>query len=88
MVERDRALTDSVHHYGAKIIAQLNHFGVIGESHAMDDCRVLWSASSIKSPVFGEMSKAMERSDMLAVIEGWAISAEYSQRGGFVNRTH
>lgn len=83
MVERDRALTDVVHSFGSHIFAQLNHFGVMGETHAMDDYRVLWSASNIKSPVFGEMAKAMERSDMDEVIDGWVLSADYSKRAGF-----
>lgn len=83
MVERDRALTEAVHKHGAVIFAQLNHFGVMGETHAMDDYRVLWSASNIKSPVFGEMAKAMERSDMDEVTEGWALSAQYTQEAGF-----
>lgn len=83
MVERDRALTDVVHGFGSHIFAQLNHFGVMGETHAMDDYRVLWSASNIKSPVFGEMAKAMERSDMDEVLDGWVVSADYSKQAGF-----
>ena len=83
MVERDRSLTEAVHRHGAKIFAQLNHFGVMGETHAMDDYRVLWSSSNIKSPVFGEMAKAMERSDMDEVVEGWCLSAEYTKEAGF-----
>ena len=83
MVERDRALTRAVHDQGARIFAQLNHFGVMGETHAMDDYRVLWSSSNIKSPVFGEMAKAMERQDMDEVVEGWARSAEYAKAAGF-----
>jgi 2,4-dienoyl-CoA reductase-like NADH-dependent reductase (Old Yellow Enzyme family) len=83
MVERDAALTQSVHDFGSHIFAQLNHFGVMGEAEAMDDYRVLWSASNIKSPPFGEMAKAMERSDMDEVRDGWALSAEYARDAGF-----
>lgn len=83
MIERDTALTQAVHGFGAHIFAQLNHFGVMGETHAMDDYRVLWSSSNIKSPVFGEMAKAMERSDMDEVVEGWVRSAEYARLAGF-----
>lgn len=83
MIERDKALTDTVHSFGSHIFAQLNHFGVMGETHAMDDYRVLWSSSNIKSPVFGEMAKAMERSDMDEIVEGWVRSAEYSKLAGF-----
>lgn len=83
MIERDTALTEAVHGFGAHIFAQLNHFGVMGETHAMDDYRVLWSSSNIKSPVFGEMAKAMERSDMDEVVEGWVRSVEYARLAGF-----
>lgn len=83
MVERDRSLTDAVHRNGGKIFAQLNHFGVMGETHSMDDYRVLWSPSNIKSPIFGEMAKSMERSDMDEVRDGWCLSADYSKQGGF-----
>jgi mycofactocin system FadH/OYE family oxidoreductase 2 len=83
MVERDAALTQAVHDFGSHIFAQLNHFGVMGEAEAMDDYRVLWSASNIKSPPFGEMAKAMERSDMDEVRDGWALSAEYAREAGF-----
>lgn len=83
MVERDRSLTEAVHRHDAKIFAQLNHFGVMGETHAMDDYRILWSSSNIKSPVFGEMAKAMERSDMDEVRDGWCLSADYTQQAGF-----
>src|SRR5690606_23790330 len=51
MIERDKALTDTVHRFGSHIIAQLNHAGAMGETHAMDDYRVLWSSSNIKSRV-------------------------------------
>jgi mycofactocin system FadH/OYE family oxidoreductase 2 len=83
MIERDAAVTKSVHDFGAYIFAQLNHFGVMGESEAMDDYRTLWSASNIKSPPFGEMAKEMERQDMDEVRDGWALSAEYARDAGF-----
>ncbi|MCC7411049.1 MAG: NAD(P)-binding protein [Gammaproteobacteria bacterium] len=83
MVERDAALTQIVHDFGAHIFAQLNHFGVMGEAEAMDDYRILWSASNIKSPPFGEMAKAMERQDMDEARDGWALSAEFARDANF-----
>lgn len=83
IVERERALTGAVHEHGAKIIAQQNHFGVNGSSSAMDDYRVLWSASNVKSPAFGETPKPMEPEDMEQVAEHWALCCAYSREAGF-----
>ncbi|MES1943942.1 NADH:flavin oxidoreductase [Salinisphaera sp. PC39] len=83
IIERERALTDAVHEHGAKIIAQQNHFGVNGSSSAMDDYRVLWSASNVKSPAFGETPKPMEPEDLESVAEHWALCCAYSREGGF-----
>lgn len=83
MVERDRAMTDAVHRHGSNIIAQLNHFGVNGSTTSMDDYRVLWSASNVKSPALCEMAKAMEPEDMEELREGWARSADFAQKANF-----
>lgn len=83
MVERDRAMTDAVHRHGAHIIAQLNHFGVNGSTTSMDDYRVLWSASNVKSPALCEMAKAVEPEDMAELKEGWVRSALFAKEAGF-----
>ena len=83
MVERDRAMTEAVHRHGAHIIAQLNHFGVNGSTTSMDDYRVLWSASNVKSPALCEMAKAVEPEDMAELREGWVRSAEFAREAGF-----
>ena len=83
MVERDRAMTDAVHSHGAHIIAQLNHFGVNGSTTSMDDYRVLWSASNVKSPALCEMAKAVEPEDMAELREGWVRSADFAKKAGF-----
>jgi 2,4-dienoyl-CoA reductase-like NADH-dependent reductase (Old Yellow Enzyme family) len=83
MIERDRAMTDAVHKHGSAIIAQLNHFGVNGSTTSMDDYRVLWSASNVKSPALCEMAKAMEPEDMAELVEGWVRSADFAQQAGF-----
>lgn len=83
MIERDRAMTEAVHKHGSSIIAQLNHFGVNGSTTSMDDYRVLWSASNVKSPALCEMAKAMEPEDMEELREGWARSADFAQKANF-----
>lgn len=83
MVEPDAAMTQAVHDHGARIFAQLNHFGVNGTTSSMDDYRVLWSSSTMKSPAFSETPKPMDKSDMAEVREGWALSAEYAKAADF-----
>ncbi len=83
IIERERAVTDVVHEHGAKIIAQQNHFGFNGSSSAMDDYRVLWSSSNVKSPAFGETPKPMEAEDLAEVAQYWALCCAYSREAGF-----
>lgn len=83
MIEPDAAMTRAVHDHGARIFAQLNHFGVNGTTSSMDDYRVLWSSSNMKSPAFSETPKPMEKADMLEVREGWAMSADYAKAANF-----
>jgi len=83
IIERERKLTQTVHKYGARIIAQQNHFGINGSSSASDDYRVLWSSSAVQSPAFGETAKAMEIEDMEEIAEYWALSCAYSREAGF-----
>jgi 2,4-dienoyl-CoA reductase-like NADH-dependent reductase (Old Yellow Enzyme family)/thioredoxin reductase len=82
-VPADRRMTDGVHEHGGRILAQLNHFGVNATSDSESDLRVLWAPSAVRSPLYGEMAKAMEHSDIAEAVEGWAISAEYSREAGF-----
>ncbi|MFT7459752.1 MAG: 2,4-dienoyl-CoA reductase-like NADH-dependent reductase (Old Yellow Enzyme family), partial [Planctomycetota bacterium] len=83
MIEPDAAMTGAVHDNGGRIFAQLNHFGVNGTTSSMDDYRVLWSSSTMKSPAFSETPKPMEKSDMAEVKEGWAMSADYAKAADF-----
>lgn len=79
----DRRLTEGVHEHGAAIIVQLNHVGVNGSSEAPDDLRVLWGPSAVKSPVFGEVPKAMDLDDIAELVRWFGICAENSCEGGF-----
>ncbi|MCY4087240.1 MAG: FAD-dependent oxidoreductase [Actinomycetia bacterium] len=82
-LEADREMTTRVHEHGAKIFAQLNHFGLNATSDSADDLRVLWGPSGVKSPAYGEIPKAMEHEDIDEVVEWWARSAELTREGGF-----
>ena len=83
MVVRDAAMTQAVHKHGACIFAQLNHFGVNASTSSMDDYRVLWSSSNMKSPALNEIPKPMEKQDMEEVKQGWAMSADYAKAAEF-----
>lgn len=83
MIEPDRAMTSAVHEHGSRIFAQLNHFGVNGTTSSMDDYRVLWSSSTMKSPAFSETPKPMDQGDMAEVREGWALSAAHAKEAEF-----
>jgi mycofactocin system FadH/OYE family oxidoreductase 2 len=82
-VAADRRLTDGVHEHGAAILVQLNHVGVNGSSEAPDDLRVLWGPSAVKSPVFGEVPKAMDGDDIRELVTWFGTCAELSCDGGF-----
>ncbi len=82
-VDADQRLTGGVHEHGAAIFAQLNHFGLNASSDSVDDLRVLWGPSAVKSPAYGETPKAMELEDIREVVEWWGRSAELTREGGF-----
>ena len=82
-LEADQKMTSAVHEHGAKIFAQLNHFGLNATSDSADDLRVLWGPSSVKSPAYGETAKAMEHEDIAETVDWWARSAEVTREGGF-----
>lgn len=83
IIQRDRRLTDGVHHYGSKIFAQLNHFGLNATSTPMDDYRILWGPSQVRSPATHEIPKAMEKEDIEELKRWWAQSAAYCRESGF-----
>jgi 2,4-dienoyl-CoA reductase-like NADH-dependent reductase (Old Yellow Enzyme family) len=79
----DRRITAAVHEHGAKILAQLNHFGVNGSSDNVDDLRVLWGPSPVESPDYAETPMEMDHDDIREVAEWWGVSAAASRDGGF-----
>jgi mycofactocin system FadH/OYE family oxidoreductase 2 len=76
-----RILTESVHAYGTKIFAQINHNGSQGNSNYSR--MSVWGASAIPDPIFREIPKQMEIDDIRQVVEGYAIVARHVKEGGF-----
>lgn len=83
MVERDAEMVNAVHAFGGRIIAQLIHFGPQGRSGAMDDYRVLWGPSTMKSPAYNEWAKEMTKAQMDEVSDAFAATALKSKAAGF-----
>jgi 2,4-dienoyl-CoA reductase-like NADH-dependent reductase (Old Yellow Enzyme family) len=79
----DRQITEAVHATGTKIVLQLNHIGTNGSSESEDGSGVLWAPSSVKSPVFGEVPKEMEDSDIVELCGAFALAAELGRAGGY-----
>lgn len=83
LIPSQRRVTEAVHAEGAAIIAQVNHFGLNGSSDAVDDLRVLWGPSAVKSPANGELPKVMEREDIAEIVDFWGRTAENMREAGF-----
>jgi 2,4-dienoyl-CoA reductase-like NADH-dependent reductase (Old Yellow Enzyme family)/thioredoxin reductase len=83
IVERDAEMTAAVHKFGGRIIAQLIHFGPQGKSGALDDYRLLWGPSTMKSPAYNEWAREMTKAEMDEVSEAFAQTALKSKRSGF-----
>jgi mycofactocin system FadH/OYE family oxidoreductase 2 len=81
--EVDQRMTSAVHKHGARIITQMNHFGVQALSDSADDFRVLWGPSAVKSPAYGETAKAMEIEDIEELKTWWANAALMCRENGF-----
>jgi mycofactocin system FadH/OYE family oxidoreductase 2 len=76
-----RWVTDGVHRYGAKIFAQLWHFGRQGSAAA--SMLPLQAASPAPCPLLGEASKEMEYEDIRRTVQEFASAAVRCREGGF-----
>jgi 2,4-dienoyl-CoA reductase-like NADH-dependent reductase (Old Yellow Enzyme family) len=82
-VAASRRMTDAVHEAGAKVFVQLNHHGAQAQADSPDGPRTVYAPSRILSPSTAHATREMDRHDIAALVEGWALSAEYSRAGGF-----
>jgi len=83
IVERDAQMTQAVHEFGGRIVAQLIHFGPQGRSGSQDDYRVVWGPSTMKSPAYNEWAREMTKAEMDEVSEAFAHTAVQSKESGF-----
>lgn len=76
-----RQTVDDVHAEGAKIFGQLTHNGV--EANPADTMLPLFAPSAVPSQVTREIPKAMDADDLIAVRDGFALSAANAVEAGF-----
>jgi 2,4-dienoyl-CoA reductase-like NADH-dependent reductase (Old Yellow Enzyme family)/thioredoxin reductase len=82
-IAREKVMTDAVHEFGGRIFAQLIHFGPQGRSEGLDDHRVLWAPTALKSPVYNETPKEIEKAEMQEVSDYFARTACNSRASGY-----
>lgn len=76
-----RKMTAAVHKHGTKILAQINHNGA--QASSVYSRLPVWGPSSIPDPMFREVPKEIEVSEIREVVEGYARVARYLREGGF-----
>ncbi len=74
-------LTDAVHQFDTRIIAQLNHRGF--QSSGYVTRKSILGPSAVADIVFGETCKPMESEDMDDIMEAYGKAAERVKQGGF-----
>jgi mycofactocin system FadH/OYE family oxidoreductase 2 len=73
-------VVERIHRHGALALVQLNHNGQ--QSVSDHNQRELWAPSPVPNVSSREVPKAMEQSDIDAVIDGFAQVARYGVQGG------
>ncbi|MEV5070916.1 NAD(P)-binding protein [Microbacterium sp. LMI12-1-1.1] len=82
-VAASKRMTDAVHEAGAKIFVQLNHHGAQAQPDGPDGPRAVYAPSRVLSPSTAHATREMDRADIAAFIDGWALSAVHARDGGF-----
>lgn len=88
IIEPYRLVTAAVHEHGTRILAHLNHNGLLGGTglHSLP----LWAPSAVAAPLGstfppggGVIPHAMDRDQIAEIVEAFAAAAERAIRGGF-----
>ncbi|HEY9308091.1 MAG TPA: hypothetical protein VIP82_09840, partial [Microbacterium sp.] len=82
-VAASERMTDAVHEAGAKIFVQLNHHGAQAQPDGPDGPRAVYAPSRVLSPSTAHATREMDRADIAAFVDGWALSAAHARDGGF-----
>ncbi len=73
-------VSERIHRFGSLAIVQLNHNGQQSVSDHRQ--REIWAPSAVPDVSSREVPKAMEQADIIAVIEGFALTARHARQGG------
>ena len=76
-----RRITDAVHRHRTPIFAQINHNG--GQASSMYSRLPVWAPSAIADPLFREVPKAVDHSEIAEIVASYARVAEHCAEGGF-----
>ncbi len=82
-VAASRRMTDAIRDAGARVFVQLNHHGAQAQPDGPDGPRAVYAPSRILSPSTAHATRAMDRDDIRALVDGWATSAALAREGGF-----
>jgi 2,4-dienoyl-CoA reductase (NADPH2) len=81
VLEGYRRITEAVHAHGTPILAQLNHNG--GQASSMYSRLPVWAPSPIADPLFREVPKPVDESEIAQIVAGYADVAARCMAGGF-----
>lgn len=81
MAPKFREISERVHRHGAKIIAQVFHFGVMGKSETHDDFTPLWGFSPLAS-ADGEACHVMSDAEIEEVLDAFVAASVCAVENG------
>jgi 2,4-dienoyl-CoA reductase (NADPH2) len=76
-----REITDAVHAHDVPVLAQINHNG--GQASSMYSRLPVWAPSPVPDPLFREVPKAVEESEIAEIVRGYGVVASHCAAGGF-----
>jgi mycofactocin system FadH/OYE family oxidoreductase 2 len=76
-----QTITEAVHRHRVPIFAQINHNG--GQASSMYSRLPVWAPSAVADPLFREVPKAVNRSEIDQIVAGYVQVAEHCAEGGF-----
>ena len=81
MAPKFRQISDRVHRHGAKIFAQVFHFGVMGKSDTHDDFTPIWGFSPLES-ADGDACHVMSDAEIEEVLDSFVSASTCATENG------
>ena len=76
-----RRITEAVHRHRVPIFAQINHNG--GQASSLYSRLPVWAPSAVADPLFREVPKAVDTTEIAEIVASYARVAEHCAEGGF-----